>query len=187
VDIERLIPRTGEYIWTSVTEWWDWTVVNPERVLLQGVIFSLLAVTFWLMLTVWDEKRRQLLRGSKMPRKARHKWVRRHMLERWISATETDIVRGVLTESEGTAMIRWLKRATSPEDFAAVKIAQKAGDKKSLSLRECISIRMSHLGKRYLYTPVKIPGPPVPAAQAKALEKPTRKKGEMFARKTKTA
>lgn len=179
--VDRIIPRTL-----------DWVQLNPERALLLIATFVLLYAAIYMLLSTYQTRRQQLLRGSKMPKKARNKWVRRYTLDRWIASTERDIAVGKLTESEGTAMIRWLKETAGPQVFQdklkTAKVEQELPVKQRLELlKKRIQRRVSFYGRMALFKPVKIPGPPVPRDQAKALEAPKRKKGEMFARKTKTA
>jgi hypothetical protein len=186
---DHLIPRTADYVWDTTTETWQWIKDDPERALQLIVAFLLIAVALYLLLSYLDMKRRWLLRGSKMPKKARRKWVRRHIVDGYQAWLEREAALGRLTDGEVAAAVRMIRRAVMPEATweAAVKWQNQQRSKQKLaemSVKERICLRLSRIGKRLLYTPAKIPGPPVPNAQAKALAKPVRKKGEMFARKT---
>lgn len=192
MELDHLIPRTWDWIWTMFNEFWMWTVLNPERALLLLAAWFLLTIIILLMFELQKIKRRWLLRGSKMPKKARKKWVRHFIVDGYEQWLERQVSFGKITEGECAAAVRMVRRAVSPEETVEAAIKwQNAQRKKAklaeLTLAEKIKLRLSSVGKRLLYTPAKIPGPPVPKAQAKALEVPKLKKGEMFARKTKTA
>lgn len=194
MDIERLIPRTWDYLWLHLTEMWVWANDNPERGILLVVASLVFLSALYGAYRVHQVTRQQLLRGSKMPRKSRKKWVRKHTLNKWIASTERDISLGVLSEGEGTAMIRMLKRIFSPEEtlgLGAIKRGiqddPKLPAKERLArLKKRLQYRTSFYARRFLYSPVKIPGPSVPAAQKKALDRPKAKRGEFLPRKLKT-
>ena len=184
MDIDRIIPRTWDWLYFHFADMVLWYQTYPERGLLLVVSVGMAVVAMYLLLTVMMLRRQWLLRGSKMPKKQRNKWVRRYTLERWIASTERDIALGKITESEGTAMIRWLKEAAGPTTFIekpkTAKLESELPLKERLELlKKRIQRRISFRGRSVLYKRVKLPGPPVPKQQA--VVKP--KKGEMFSRK----
>lgn len=183
------IQPTLDWLWLHFTEMWVWLMLNPERGFMLAVSFLVLLLSVYAMWQVLKTNRQQLLRGSKMPKKARKKWVRKHLVDGYRVWLERQVSVGMITDGEAAAAVRMVDRAINPvpQWEAAIKwqnAQRKKAKMKELTLAERIKLKLSLAGRRLLFTPVKIPGPPVPSAQRKALETPKLKKGEMFTRKT---
>lgn len=173
---------------------WDYIRIYPEQALLWLIIC---VIVIWFVITVIfqrKEAQRLRLRGSKMSRNARKKWLQKHCADTIYSAFEKELDAGHISQSEFTSLIRMAKSRVGLPDLANRK---KWGDVEHITpskatttrehlsaVKDGIALRLTWGIRNWFYKPVKIPGPK-PGEDVKA--KPLRKRGVLLARRPQVA
>lgn len=132
-------------------------------------------------------KEKELLRGSKMRKKDRHIWARRHMADIVTSALEDAQDRGELTDAEVSWGYRKIAEQWKIPDLKKRKLMgiaevvkpckNKCTPEHLNKVKSGIIQRMGFRVRALLNKPVAIPGPPPAEAQTRILKLPKMEKG----------
>lgn len=144
-------------------------------------------------------KEKELLRGSKMRKKDRATWARRHMADIVVSGLEDALDRGELTDAEVSTGYRSLATVWKLPDLKKRKLlgleevirptnafdnyppTNKKLEEHLAVVKAGIVKRMTFKARAFINRPIKIPGPPPAEAQSKLLKLPRPEKGFFFA------
>lgn len=173
---------------------WDYVRTSPER----DVIWSLCCVIIvWFIVTMihmHKEAKRLRLRGSKMSRNVRKKWLQKHCADTIYAAFEAEVDAGHISQSEFTALVRMAKSRVGLPDLAnrkkwgdveVITPSKKTVNKDHLkAVKDGILLRTQWNIRNFLNKKPAIPGPP-PGADIKS--QPLRKRGALLSRRPRSA
>lgn len=168
-------------------------MLNPVETFLIVAISLIIFVVVTATASMW--RLSNIPRGSRMNRKERAKWARRHMANRFVDVLEEDYGKGTLTDAEVSWGHRLVATAFKTRGFIvpelygvkAVSKAKKPEASHFKEVKEGLMKRLSWKFRRILFAPVRIPGPPIPKDQEELLSQPKKKQGRFFKYLTRNA
>lgn len=195
-DLRVWLSRAGERGFRSGETAATWIMLNPVQTFMLAVSFLCLTMLIFIMLRYLTWHRKERSRGSRMPKKTRAQWARRHMANRFVDALEQDYGKGILSDAEVSWGHRLVAAAFKSRGFiipelyttkVSKQVRKPANETEEAQLLSHLAEVKNGIKKRrqwkfwnFLYKPVKIPGPPVPADQAELLSQPRKAKGRFL-------